>query len=95
MVIYSRLGVKCYIYIILIPIHLDWVTISSLKNLEKSGNIGIKCSPYAASNKAYAAFGSSRVLATLREGTRTLHLHVKIEKSPMFKHPFLFFILIE
>ena len=81
MVNYSRLGVKYYIYIILIPIHLDWVTISSLKTLE-SGNMGIKCSPYAGSNKAYAAFGSSRVLATLREGTSTLHLYVKIDKKP-------------
>ena len=46
----------------------------------KSGNrpIGIKCSPYAPSNKAFATFGSSLVSATLREGTRTLHLHVKI-----------------
>ena len=61
----------------------------------KSENISIKCSPYAGSNKAYAAFGSSRVLATPREGTRTLHLHVKIEKSPIFKNLFLFFILIE
>ena len=55
--------------------------------------MGIECSPYAGSNKAYAAFGSSRVLATLREGTRTLHLHVNIEKK--FKHPFLFFALIK
>ena len=53
--------------------------------------MGIKSSPYAGSNyKAYAAFGSSRVLATLREGTQTLHLHVKIEKSPMFKHHFFY-----
>ena len=44
--------------------------------------MGIECSPCAGSNKAYAAFGSSRVLATLREGTRTLHLHVKIEEKP-------------
>ena len=44
--------------------------------------MGTKCSPYAGSNKAYAAFGSLRVLATLWEGTRTLHLHVKIEKKP-------------
>ena len=51
--------------------------------------MGVKCSPYAGSNKAYAAFGSSRVLATPREGTRTLHLHVKKEKN-MLKHPFLF-----
>ena len=80
MVIYSRLGVKYYIDIISIPIHLDWVTNSSYKNIE-IGNRSIKCSPYAGSNKAYAAFGSSRVLATPREGTRTLHLHVKIEKK--------------
>ena len=34
--------------------------------------------------------GSSRILATLREGTRTLHLHVKIEK----KHaPFFIFYI--
>ena len=65
----------------MLPIHLDLVTISSFKTL-KSGNIGIKCSPYAGSNKAYTPFGSSHVLATLREGTRTLHLHVKIEKKP-------------
>ena len=50
-----------------------------LQKTLKSGNIGIKCSPYAGSNKAYAAFGSSRVLATLRERARALHLHVKIE----------------
>ena len=35
------------------------------------------------------------VLAMLREGTRTLHLHVKIEKKPHVKAPSLFFILIE
>ena len=29
----------------------------------KSGKIDIKCSPYAGSNKAYAAFDSSRVLS--------------------------------
>ena len=66
---------------VVIQIHLDWVTISSFKNIEIGKYIGIKCSPYAGSNKAYAAFGSSRVLATLRECTMTLHFHVKIEKK--------------
>ena len=74
--IYSRLRVKYYIYIILIPIHVDWVTIACFKNFE----IG-KCSPYAGSNKAYTSFDGSRVLATLREGTRTLLLHVKTGKK--------------
>ena len=57
---------KYYIYMILIPIHLDWVTFSRFKNIEM-GRVDIKGSPYAGSNKAYAAFGSSRVLAILRE----------------------------
>ena len=35
------------------------------------------------------------VVATLREGTSTSHLHVKIVKKHMFKHPFLFFILMQ
>ena len=46
-------GVKYYIYIILIPIHLDWVNISCTKNVE----IGI--------DDRCAAFDSSRVLATI------------------------------
>ena len=44
-------------------IHLDWVTISCFKNIET----GKTWRRYAGSNKSYAAFGSSRLLAILRE----------------------------
>ena len=47
--------------IILLPIHLD------RSKTSKSGMIDIKCSPYAGSNNAYAAFDSYGVFATLRE----------------------------
>ena len=59
----------------------------------KLGQIYIKCSPQAESNKACALFNSSHALEILRESIRTLHLCVKIEKIRMFKDPFLLFIL--
>ena len=63
----GRLGFEYYVYIILIPIHLDWVIISCPKNTEIGEDIYMRCSPYAGSNSSYAAFDSSGVLATLRE----------------------------
>ena len=46
-----------------VPIKKEIMTLKT----SKSGKIGTKGCPYAGSNKAYAAFDSSRVLETLGE----------------------------
>ena len=71
-------------YIILIFIYLDLVISSCSKNIE-IGKDSYKniVTPLVVIRLAYmyAAFDSSRALATLGDSIRTPHMHVKIEKN--------------